>query len=276
MRSRCADSHLRSWYVLKGVVVRKNSVKERLRAGGVAIGVISGITSETAVELCGYAGFDFIIFDAEHAPINEQACESLVRAAEVAGITPLVRVAGNDPKLILRFLDTGSLGVMVPQINTAEEAQDVVRAARYFPQGSRGLGPVRAANYAQTISMEEYTEEANRQILVIIQIEDIAALENLDEILAVEGVDVIAIGPRDLSKSMGFPGQYDHPEVRKAIDKIIESVTTSDKALAMPASDADSAARVIQRGAQIVILGMIPLLINAGKTLLFEVRGDKT
>jgi 2-keto-3-deoxy-L-rhamnonate aldolase RhmA len=256
--------------------MRTNATKERIRAGGVAFGVICGVPSEAIVELVGHAGFDFVFIDGEHAPLSEETCERLVRAAEVAGITPVVRVAGNDPKLILRVLDSGALGVMVPHVNTAEDALAAVRAAKYFPQGSRGLGPVRAAGYGETVSMEKYTEEANQQTLVAVQIEDIAALPNLTDIVAVEGVDVVALGQRDLSTSMGFPGQYDQPEVRKAMDEVIEVVNASDKALSLGASDGASAARAIERGAQFIAVGLAPLLTKAGRALLQEAGGSRT
>ena len=174
------------------------------------------ITSDPAfVEAAGHAGYDFALLDMEHGPGSFQNLQNLIRAANVAGVCPVVRVPWID-----RALDVGAGAVLIPQIDTAEQARAVVSAAKFSPVGSRGTCRfVRSAAYG-AIPGNEYFSKA-QETVVIIQAEGRKAVENLDEILDVPGIDVIFVGPYDLSSSLGHVGEIDHPEVTACIKEII-------------------------------------------------------
>lgn len=215
--------------MVKPVLKENETFVEKLAARQTVLGVFV-VSGEAAVsEILGYAGFDFIVIDTEHSPNDNDAVLSHIRAAEISGLTAIVRVTKNDPSLILRALDNGAGGVLVPQVNTAEEARQAVRAARYTPAGERGIaGVVRAARYG-FIPMNEYLSASVKKVQVIVQVEHIDAVKNLDEILAVDGVDGIFIGPTDLSQSMGITGQFNNPVLRDTISSIINRVKATDK-----------------------------------------------
>lgn len=171
------------------------------------------------VEAAGYAGCDFAILDREHGPSDLAMLQNHIRAAQLAGMLPVVRVRSLSETEISGALDIGAAGVQVPQVCNALQARKIVQAARFFPQGERGVCRfVRAAHYS-ALSREKYFEQANRA-LVIIQVEGIEAVAQLDEILGVEGIDILFIGPYDLSQSLGVPGQTMHPLVIDAMKKI--------------------------------------------------------
>lgn len=164
------------------------------------------------IEAAGYAGFDFCILDTEHGPVTYESMQNNIRAAEVSGLLPVIRTQDFSESSIGKALDIGALGVEIPQITCAEDARTAIRHAKFFPEGERGVCRfVRAAHYSAT-ERSEYFRTAN-QTLVILQLEGQEAIRNLDEILAVEGIDIIFIGPYDLSQSLGVPGQVTHPSV---------------------------------------------------------------
>jgi 4-hydroxy-2-oxoheptanedioate aldolase len=179
------------------------------------------------IEILGLAGFDYACIDGEHAPLDRQTLEDLVRAAEIAGITSIFRSALHHPDEILPLLDTGVEGIMVPHVNTADHARMVVDAVKYAPQGKRGMTPGRASRYA-TVNGREYTKALNRETLVMVQIEEAEAVRNLPEIVKVDGIDIFTIGPGDLAHSLGYEGG-EHPEVVKAINYIIDTVVAAGK-----------------------------------------------
>lgn len=201
----------------------KNEVKKKLRKGSPCIELISNLSCAQLTEIFGIAGFEFIIFDMEHSTISEETLEGLVRAAKLKGMVPMVRVRKNDAGLIMRVLDAGCLGVMIPHIESKEEAEQAVENSRYPPLGKRGVNWKTIAGEWGNIEPAEYLKAANDEIMTIIQIETAKGLENVEEIIKVKRIDVLVIGPTDLSVSMGYPGNPKHPEVTKAIDKIIET-----------------------------------------------------
>ncbi|KYZ76206.1 hypothetical protein AXX12_07120 [Anaerosporomusa subterranea] len=212
-------------------------------------------------EIFGWAGFDFVVIDTEHSPNDISAVVNHIRAAELSGLSPIVRVTKNDPSLILRVLDNGASGIVVPQVNTAAEAKAVVKAARYAPQGERGIaGVVRAARCGFT-PMEQYIENANKQVQVIVQIEHIEAVQNLEEILAVEGIDGIFIGPTDLSQSMGITGQFNDPALRDVISQVVEQTKASDKWIGIFCVNAADAKNWADKGAVLLTIATDTMLI---------------
>lgn len=248
--------------------MRENRTKAKLAAGGWSAGVIVPVAAPALVEVCALAGFDHVLIDAEHGNVDVAACEELVRAAEAAGITPLVRVPVNAPEQVLRHLDTGAQGVVVPQVTTREDAERAVRAARYHPLGRRGLAGTRAAGYGLRGSLADYARRANEQLLVIALIEDARAIEHLPEILAVEGLDAISVGPADLSQSLGHPGERDHPAVREAIAEIVRQGVAAGKPVGMNAPTGADVARERARGVRITSVGVFGLLAQGARDYL--------
>ncbi|MEW6660873.1 MAG: HpcH/HpaI aldolase family protein [Bacillota bacterium] len=194
--------------------------KEKLSSGTV-YGPFSKTKDPAFVEIAGYAGFDFIILDLEHGPNSVETVQNLIRAARLAKILPIVRVKEGNFSVIGEALDIGAAGIQVPQVTTAEEAKRIVRLAKFFPEGMRGLCRfVRAADYS-SMDRYEYIKGAN-ETLIIVQLEGQEAMNNLDEILDVKGIDILFIGTYDLSQSLGIPGQVNHPLVMAKIKEIIE------------------------------------------------------
>lgn len=198
----------------------KPSLKQRLQNGEMVLGAWNSIPSASLVNAMGLSGLDFVIIDAEHGPVSMETAEDLIRAAEVTPATPVVRVSSCQSHLILRALDIGAHGVEVPHISTQQEAQRVVKFAKYFPLGERGYSPLtRAGRYG--LEADGYAQKANEGTMVVVHVEGKEGLRNLSEIVQVKGLDVIFIGPYDLSQSLGRPGKLDDPEI---IENIRRSV----------------------------------------------------
>jgi 4-hydroxy-2-oxoheptanedioate aldolase len=186
-------------------------------------------TDPAAVEVAGLAGFDFVIIDMEHGPITFERAQDLVRAAEARGITPVVRVPENKEIYIQRALDIGAKAVQVPQISNVQDAENVARASKFYPEGARGAcGYVKAANYSAT-PKAEYFAQVSKDTMTIIHIEGLEGISNLEKIIEVEGIDIIFLGPYDLSQSCGFPGQTHHPEVIRKMTEAVELARKNGK-----------------------------------------------
>ena len=214
-----------------------NAMKSRLLSGHPAFGVSIMVPSPQIVEMVGRLGFDWVLIDCEHGTISLETVEILAMAAEAAGITPIARPRTSDPIEILQVLDRGAMGVQVPHVNTADQAREVVRAVKYHPLGDRGAAAgTRPAGYGFGLSMTDYMEVANRETLVCIQIEEGEAVCNADEIVEVDGVDVVFIGPSDLSQSMGLPGDPKAPAVRKAIDDTFAKILSAGRIAGTPST----------------------------------------
>lgn len=202
------------------IAVRPNQTKRLIAAGKPAVGGFLMIPSPEIVEIMGYAGLDFVIIDTEHGPADNQTVAHLIRAADAAGITPIVRVRWvGDPSLILRALDLGAQGVQVPMIEDGATAARVVAAARYHPEGRRGLAGVRAARYGAD-DLPDYVREANREVMVVCQVETGSGVAKAREIATTPGVDVVFVGPVDLSQSLGHPGERRHPALLGAMEQV--------------------------------------------------------
>lgn len=198
-----------------------NKFKAKLKAGKPVFGPFIETIDPAFIEVSGYAGFDFVIIDMEHGPAGLSQVQNLISAALLTNIIPIVRTFNATETAIHQPLDLGALGVQIPQVSSSKTVKDCVRAARFFPEGERGLCRfVRAANYS-ALPRDEYFKKANES-LVIIQLEGKEVLEDLDNILKVEGVDIFFIGPYDLSQSLGVPGQVSHPKVIETINGIVK------------------------------------------------------
>ena len=252
--------------------MRKNTTKAKLKAGETVFGCFVRYPDASLVEVLGYQGWDFIVFDGEHGTLTPRDCENMVRAAELREVTPIVRVTTNQPPVILRYMDVGAQGLHVPWVNSAAEAEAAVRSVKYYPRGIRGLAGVRAADYGQVIPLSEYVQQANAETLVVIHIETVEAVERLPEIVAVDGVDVIFIGPTDLSHSFGVPGQPQHPTVQEAMQRVVETVAASNAALGIFVSNAAAARQWRERGVQYIAVGLEALLSQAIRDYLTAAR----
>src|SRR6185369_13010367 len=210
----------------RGAIMRENTLKQRLYAGKAAFGVMCTFPSPTVVEMLGYLGFDWILLDNEHGSITVDTAEACIVAAEMTCMAPIVRPVGNKPEIIAPFLDRGAWGVQVPHVNTAAEARAAVDAVKYAPEGHRGIfSGGRPANYGFKGSTAEYAKDANRNTLVCLMLEEVAAIENLPELVTVPGVDVYFIGSGDLSQSMGYTGQQAHPDVQQVMERGVKIIT---------------------------------------------------
>lgn len=197
-------------------MMKPNALKAKLRAGEPAFGLIASIPAPVAVEMIGAAGFDFVIIDTEHVAINPETVENMTRTAEAVGVTPLVRVSRSEPKEILRTLDAGAMGVVAPAVESVEQMRDLVAACRYFPAGSRSLGSGRPGAFGR-YSLAEYVVRANDEIMVVPMIETRRGVEQIAEMLAVPGIDMVLDGAADLSQSMGCPWRIETPDVQDAL-----------------------------------------------------------
>lgn len=203
----------------------KYSLKEKLKRKILTIGSWITLDHTSIAEIMANAGFDWLVVDMEHSAITVTGAQQLIMTLELCGCTPLVRVGANDPTLIKRVMDAGAYGVIVPMINTAEDALKAVDAVKYPPAGKRGVGLARAQAYG--LSFDKYIEWLAKESVVIVQIEHICALKNLPAILSTPGVDGFIVGPYDLSASLGFPGEFENPLVVEALCEIKKVVKKS-------------------------------------------------
>lgn len=200
--------------------MKTNRVRERLRAGQPTIGCFLGLGSPGVAELLGHAGFDWLVIETEHNGLDSAEVEHMLRAVETTDAVPIVRVPSANPVYIQRALDLGGMGILVPLVRSAAEAEAIVRATRYPPQGSRSWGPLRASRY--TFDNRDYMDRANENILVALILETREAVEDLDAIAAVPGVDALFLGAADLSFAYGLDFLTGvHPPIEAAIEQMI-------------------------------------------------------
>ncbi|MBP7055367.1 MAG: 2,4-dihydroxyhept-2-ene-1,7-dioic acid aldolase [Candidatus Omnitrophica bacterium] len=197
------------------------TLKARLRSGKLTIGSWITIGNLSVAEIMARAGFDWLAIDMEHSAITLDKAQELIQVIGLCGTPALVRVGENDPVVIKRVMDAGAQGVIVPMINSARDALAAVRAVKYPPMGTRGVGLARAQGYG--LGFSAYAGWVNRGSIVIAQIEHITAVDNLDEILAVDGIDAFIVGPYDLSASMGIPGKFEDLRVKNALSRIMRT-----------------------------------------------------
>lgn len=199
-------------------------IRKKLNEQSPVIGTLMTIPSPQIVELIGVARLDFVILDMEHGEIDLPCLPDLLRAADARDIDTIVRVPEIRREPILKCLDRGASGIMVPQVEDPKQAVKVVRFAKYAPVGSRGVILPRAADYGEQ-EVDSYLAESNRDTLVVLQCESTEALENVDSIAGVSHVDVISVGPLDLSQSMGIPGEVEHPRMMDAYGRVAEATS---------------------------------------------------
>jgi 4-hydroxy-2-oxoheptanedioate aldolase len=239
---------------------RRAGVRERLTAGEQLVGVFMQLRDPAAYEWVGRLGFDVLCVEAEHSSVTVETMQIVTACGELTPSAMIARVTGNDPLAIAGALDAGVHGIIVPRVSSAAEASAAVDATRYPPAGQRGLGPSRATGYGADIPA--YLARANDELLLAIQIETRAAVDQLDELLAVEGVDLIFVGPGDLACSLGVP--FGGPEVRRVVTDVRERARAAGRLTGVWSGSAPDAAAWRAAGVGLVILGSDLMWLAAG------------
>jgi len=258
------------------MLIQLNKTKAKLKARKPVFGVISTSDDPQLAELFGMAGFDYYMLDAEHGLIDPAQAVNVIRACELTGITPMIRLGPKDPKLVLQYLDAGMMGIMMPGLETVEEVQMLVSAVKYAPLGKRGLGLSRASGHmANPGEAPEYIRFANNETMIIIQFEDDKLLDRFPELCAVNGLDACMIGPRDLSLNMGFFDGPNHPEIQSVIDKAIDVMKKTGIVAGITAGTRADAESQIKRGTR-MILAAAQSLILAGSKNFLPMEGPKS
>lgn len=247
-----------------------NKLKRDLNSGKVCIGATITMSNPVVAEIMSHIGFDWLWFETEHTAMSLESVLNMLQATNGSDVSTIVRVPWNDKTMIKRVLDTGPDGVIIPLVNTKEEAEMAVKAIKYPPLGERGAGLARAQCYG--MQMGEYLKTANDEVVTILMIEHIDAVNNIDEILTVKGVDSVMVGALDLSGSMGILGQTGDERVENAIQKTLEACKRAKIPCGIVAGSPEVANKRIKEGFQNIILGLDVLyLISAAQNALSQV-----
>ena len=260
-----------------------NTFKQAMAEGRTQLGLWLGLADAYSTEILAGTGYDWLLLDGEHAPNDLRSQLHLLQAVASATSAlpagaqpphPIARVPVGDTALIKQYLDIGATTLLVPMVDTAEQARDLVRATRYAPEGVRGMGSALARS-SRWQAYPDYVHEANAQICLLVQAETVQAMENLDAIAAVPGVDGVFIGPADLSASMGHPGNPGHPDVQAAIHEGIARILRAGKAPGILATNEAQARQWLAAGARFVAVGIDTMLLaSAARQLLARFRPD--
>lgn len=257
--------------------MNENIMRQKYAAGEKLVGAFFNSGTEVSAEVLGQLGFDFIVIDAEHCQYDFSEVDKFIRAAECRNLIPIVRTADLSRNNILKMLDLGAMGLFIPFIKTADEVRQVVALAKYPPMGERGLGHAHKVGFGldpivNTGRPEDYLEWANANTLVIPQCETAEAVMNIDEILDVEGVAGIFIGPYDLSISMGMPCQFDNPRFQAAMQKVREACNRKNKMVFTMGMTLPDVKRRFEQGFDGVLATDTSFLIRAAKEYITDVR----
>lgn len=246
----------------------QNRVKALLQQGQPAIGQWLTLPSPAVAELLASYGMEWLLIDTEHGPAGWETVEDMIRAMKGTEVVPIVRVAGNDPVLIKQALDRGVSGVVVPLVNTAEQAKAAVTACRYPPNGTRGVAGGRVNRYG--VDLVKYVAEWNELALVVCQLETREAVQNAESIAAVPGVDVLFVGPNDLSANLDRFRKFEDPEFRKAVDRILQAARAHGKAAGIMAAGADETLARIDQGFRFISVGSDARMLGAVAASTYE------
>lgn len=253
-----------------------NSFKKALQDEQVQWGFWLGMTSAYSAEICAGAGFDWLLIDAEHAPNDVPSVLAQLQAIASYPSHPIVRPVEGSAAVIKQLLDIGSQTLLIPMVESAEQATEWVSACRYPPHGIRGVGTA-LARAAQWNRHQDYFNKANEEVCLLLQVESVKGLEALDEIVNTEGVDGVFIGPADLAASLGHLGQPNHPDVQNAIEQALKTIKASGKAPGILATDLTLAEHYRQCGALFIAVGVDTLMLaNGTSALAAKVKRDDT
>lgn len=237
-------------------MIRENKVKHILKNGGTVVGTFAKFADPASVEIIGLSGFDFFVLDNEHVAMNRETMMNICRASDISSIVPIIRIRYNTPVEVMQALDAGALGVQIPNVDTFDQAQMAVESARYAPLGNRGFAPSHRAGGYGLMDKQEYIQSSNKNVLTVLHCETMEAVKNLDQILELPELDVIFIGPMDLSQSLGADvmGNRNHPELNEVIDRVIKKVVDSGKAVGTIAGNIDMAKSLMQKGCRYILI----------------------
>jgi 2-keto-3-deoxy-L-rhamnonate aldolase RhmA len=251
-----------------------DTFKDRLKRGQLLVGtMVSEVRNPNLAYLLAVAGFDFFIIDNEHGAYSPETISNMIAASRGAGIAAIVRIPEIQRANILKPLDSGATGLLVPVVETAEQVKEVIRHAKYPPVGRRGAALRRAHSLYRRIEAGPYLQQANEDTVIAIQIENPGALENMEKIASVKGVDALFVGPFDLSVNMGLPGQISHPSLQEAIERVVEVGRKHKLATGIQLFDATSFKPWIERGMRFISYsGDIPLLADAAAQGIAELK----
>ncbi len=248
--------------------MRTNTMKQSLSRGETALGCSLMFPCPQIVEMLAYAGFHWVLLDCEHGSLSLADVEVMCMAADASGITPIARPRSNHPADIQSMLDRGAHGVQVPHVNSADAARRVVSAVKFGPGAARGLAAgTRPDRWGMGGKMPDFAMRQNAETLIAVQIEHSDAVANIDEILAVDGIDVIFIGPSDLSQSMGHPGNPREASVARAIAETLAKITGAERTAGMPA-DATTLATVRASGCRYIYTHLPKVLADGARTFV--------
>jgi 2-keto-3-deoxy-L-rhamnonate aldolase RhmA len=254
--------------------IRPNTLKRALAEGKTVFGSSVRLPEPGLVEVLGYAGFDYVLIDGEHGSMGWSDAERMILAAHAAGTTPIVRVLKNEPEMVMRALDIGAMGILVPHVCTEADANRLRMGAFYPPEGKRGVGIGRVGQWG-AISMDEYFRTINREIVLMGMIEDAEAIENIESIAAAE-LDILFVGTHDLAASYGLLGQISHPRVMEAGDRVVAAGRRRNVAVGFPARTPADAADAMRRGYRAIGYGSAEgYVLQHGKQFLEAVGAAK-
>lgn len=252
------------------IAATASNFRTRLRGGRRLMGTMLTLPSPAVAEILADLGFDWLFVDAEHGPLETADLLGILQAVGPRAAC-LVRVPADDEAPIKRALDLGATGIIVPQVNSAPQAERIVRLCHYPPEGTRGVGIARAQGYGMRFGT--YVTTANAQVAVVVQAEHIAAVENIEQIVAVPGIDAIMVGPYDLSASMGLMGQIGHPQVIEAIEHITRTCLAAGVRLGIFGTNAAAVRPYIATGFTLLVAGVDTMLLGqSAQTLLGELQ----
>lgn len=235
------------------MTLKENRVKKALKENRVCIGtMVSSFRSPQIAQIWGACGWDYFIMDTEHSFFDYETLADIMTVARTEEITPLVRVASNTYPLLARVLDVGALGVICPRVDTPEEVRQILNACKYPPLGQRGLSMSNIHHAHRGTSQREYVEWANANSLIVIQPETETAVENIEKLVSIPGVDAVMIGPNDLSLSMGISGEFNHPRMVAAYERVIAACRRHGVAPGVHMMDLNSAQHWIGKGMRFV------------------------
>lgn len=237
-------------------MLERKSLKKRINDGEIVFGTFYKTNSPMVIELIGYAGFDFIVVDCEHSNIGYESMENIIRTGEGIGLPTIVRVPCASEEHIFHALDSGAAGVQLPNMTSVDEMKKSIKSTKYYPQGTRGLSRnQRAAKFGFWTEEIPYVEYANNNTIVSVHIENIEMVEHIEEICQIPQIDVVFVGPADLSQSMGIPGHSSDPRVVEAAKKVFETAKKYQKAGGIFVGNAAGMEKYIALGATYIVYG---------------------
>lgn len=249
-------------------------LRTRIREGEVVLHAMLRLPDPAIAEIIALSGVDYITVDNEHFGFNDETILNIIRAANLHGVPCMVRVTNLEPEYISRIMDMGAIGVLAPQVDSYEEALQVVKAVKFAPEGTRGFCPIsRAASFGYGIDPIAYAREMNQKTIVGLMIESKAGIEDLDRILTIDEIDCISVGPSDVSNSYGYPGQIDHPVVKAAIDGARAKILAAGKSLCGLSGTPQKALNELKEGSKGLLIGSDLQILTAGfENIVREVK----